>query len=165
MGGRPSEREFVMRTAAAVTVAVAILASSTPVPAGVRAYVPNLDSGDLYVLDTASLSLLATVPIGDDPFGAAVSPDATRVYVTQFASGLTVLDAHANQIIASVSIGAFPGSSGVAITPDGNRVYVTNQLADSVSLIDAATTTVIRTIPVAGEPLGVDVAPDGSSTY
>ena len=30
MGGRPSEREFVMRTAAAVTVAVAILANSRP---------------------------------------------------------------------------------------------------------------------------------------
>ena len=79
-------------TAAAVTIAVALLASSTPAPAGVRAYVPNLDSGDLYVLDTASLSLLATVPIGEGnhdglcvdtcPFGAAVSPDATRVYVT-----------------------------------------------------------------------------------
>jgi len=153
-----------MRTAAAVTIAVALLASSTPAPAGVRAYVPNLDSGDLYVLDTASLSLVATVPIGNDLFGAAVSPDARRVYVT-FASGLTVLEAHSNQIIARVSLGALPGSSGVAITPDGNRIYVTNQLANTVSLVDAATTAVIRTIPVAAAPAGVDVAPDGVSTY
>ncbi|SRR6266480_690982 len=160
---------------------LAVLALGAPVralavgPFGPRAYVPNLDSEDLYVLDTARLSLLATVPIGEGnhdglcvdtcPFGAAVSPDATRVYVTLFARGLTVLETACNQIIASVSLGAFPGSSGVAITPDGKRVYVTNQSEDSVSVIDAATITVIGTIPVAGEPLGIDVAPDGASTY
>jgi YVTN family beta-propeller protein len=36
----------------------------------------------------------------------------------------------------------------LAATPDGSRVYVANLVSDTVSVIDAATTTVTATIPV-----------------
>jgi YVTN family beta-propeller protein len=53
----------------------------------------------------------------------------------------------------------------VAVTPDGSKVYVTNNGDSSVSVIGAATNTVVATITVGGGPLGVAVSPDGSKVY
>jgi YVTN family beta-propeller protein len=43
--------------------------------------------------------------------------------------------------------------------------YITNQLGDSVSVIDAKTNTVQHTIPVKGKPAGVAVSRDGTRVY
>ncbi len=45
------------------------------------------------------------------------------------------------------------------------RVFVTNESGDDVSVIDAATATVIGTIPVGKRPRGIGTAPDGSEIY
>ena len=46
--------------------------------------------------------------------------------------------------------------------PAAGTVYVTNSVADTVSVIDAATGTVTATIPVGGNPDGVAVDPAGT---
>ena len=51
------------------------------------------------------------------------------------------------------------GPRSVAITPDGTRAYITNQFADSVSVIEIATNTVIGTIPVGDGPKGIAITP------
>ena len=43
--------------------------------------------------------------------------------------------------------------------------YITNQLGDSVSVIDANTNTVQDSIPVKGKPAGVAVSRDGKRFY
>ena len=43
--------------------------------------------------------------------------------------------------------------------------YITNQLGDSVSVIDTAAGNVIDTVAVYGKPAGVAVAPDGRRVY
>ena len=65
-------------------------------------------------------------------------------------------------------IGTIPGFSqaeGVAVTPDGSKVYVTNEGCNTVSVIDAATSTVAETTPVGNGPVGVAVTPDGRKVY
>jgi YVTN family beta-propeller protein len=47
----------------------------------------------------------------------------------------------------------------VAITPDGTRVYVTNQLSNTVSVIDTATNTFIATIVGVACPAGIAITP------
>lgn len=48
---------------------------------------------------------------------------------------------------------------------DGTRAYVTNiDQANSVSVIDTVTNTVVATIPIAG-PFGVAITPDGTHAY
>jgi YVTN family beta-propeller protein len=58
-------------------------------------------------------------------FGVAVSPNGSRVYVTDLCSNsISVIDATTNTIVATI-----PGiinPQGIAATPDGNRVYATN---------------------------------------
>jgi serine/threonine protein kinase, bacterial len=56
------------------------------------------------------------------------------------------------------------GPADVAVTPDGRRVIVTNQSIDTLSVLDAATGTVVADrVPVPGGPTGVAVAPDGTA--
>ncbi len=77
------------------------------------------------VIDTATNNIIATVDVGSSPTGIAVSPDGTKVYVTNYDDNTTsVIDTATNNVIATVNVGA--GPMGVAVSPDGKKVYVTN---------------------------------------
>ena len=55
-------------------------------PDGTRAYVTNLGSGTVSVIDTDTNTVIATITVGSGPAGVAVSPDGTRAYVTNLSS-------------------------------------------------------------------------------
>ena len=58
---------------------ILILASSAY--AAPFAYITNAVSNTVSVIDTATNNVTATVPVGIEPTGVAVSPDGTKVYV------------------------------------------------------------------------------------
>ena len=92
------------------------------------------------MIDTVTNAVSATIPIGDPPLGGvAVTPDGSKVYVTQVTT-VSVIDTVTNTVIATIPVGLIP--EGVAVTPDGSKVYVTSIVANTVSVIDAATNTV-----------------------
>jgi YVTN family beta-propeller protein len=129
-----------------------------------NAYISNLDGNTVSVIDTATNTVVATIPVGSEPFGVAVTSDGSKVYVSNFlAQSVSVIDAATNTVVATVLVGFLP--EGVAVTPDGGMVYVANAGQNTVSVIDAATNTVIATIPVGTQPKGVAVTPDGSKVY
>ncbi|WP_192563946.1 beta-propeller fold lactonase family protein [Pseudomonas gozinkensis] len=64
---------------------------------------------------------------------------------------------------ATIPVGDSP--SNVLATPDGSRVYVCNYKGSSVSVIDTASQTVIKTISVEQEPSGIAVHPNGLVVY
>ena len=70
-------------------------------------------------------------------------------------SGSDTIDSHptveVNPVIATIPVGNDP--IGVAVSPDGTRAYVTNNINDTVSVIDTATNTVTATIPVGDHPV------------
>jgi YVTN family beta-propeller protein len=104
------------------------------------------------------------VPTGSFPFDAAVTPDGTRVYVTNNGSNnVSVLDTATTTVVATVPVGT--GPAGVAVTPDGTRVYVNNNQSNNVSVIDTATNTVVATVPVGNGPYYVAITPDGTRAY
>ncbi|MFD5428912.1 YncE family protein, partial [Streptomyces sp. NPDC127084] len=107
------------------------------VPPGTYAYVANQDDDTLSVIDTATQTVVATIPAGDGPRGVAVSPDGTRLYVANFFDdSVSVLDTATDTIVATVPVGDDP--FGVAVSPDGTRVYLSSA-ADAVSVVDTAT--------------------------
>ena len=87
------------------------------------AYIPNYDSNTTSVMDIANNNVTATVPVGINPNGVAVSPDGKKVYVANFFSNTTsVIDSTNNNVIATVPVGGWP--FGVAVSPDGKKTYV-----------------------------------------
>jgi len=52
-------------------------------PAGAApfAYVTDLGSSAVLVIDIATNTVVATVPVGSDPLGVGITPDGTHAYV------------------------------------------------------------------------------------
>jgi len=95
----------------------------------------------------------------------ALSPDDARVYVACNAAGtMQVWDAATRRFLGQVATGA--GAYNVEPSPDGRLVIVTNKKDRSVSVIDAATLTEVRRVPVSKPVVhGVAFAPDGRYAY
>ena len=93
-----------------------VMLVSAPAEAKPFAYVTNIASNTVSVIDTATNTVVATVPVGRLPQGVAITPDGTHAYVTNNFSGTVgVIDTATNTGVATVPVGRFP--SGVAITP------------------------------------------------
>jgi YVTN family beta-propeller protein len=92
-----------------------------------RAYVPIWSSGSVSVIDTATNQVTATIGVGTEPVGVAVSPDGTRAYITNSASAsVSVINTATNHVTATIGVGGRP--QGVAVSPDGTHIYVVNAM-------------------------------------
>ncbi|WP_292388766.1 PKD domain-containing protein [Methanosarcina sp. UBA5] len=138
-------------------------------PAPSYAFITNLNSNTVSVINTGNNTLTATVPVGTEPFGAAVSPDGTKAYVTNTKYGdrgtVSVINTAINRVTATVDIGYKYSPCGVAVSPDGKKVYVADRDIKGVSVIDTSTNTVTATVPVGVNPLGIAITPDGRKVY
>jgi gliding motility-associated-like protein len=144
--------------------------TASPVAFG-YAYIPNFGSvatpgSTVSIINTFTNTVVGSVSVGINPFGVAVSPDGSRVYITNYSplsSSVSVINTATNTVIATIPVGIQP--MGVCVSPDGTRVYVANQLGNSVSVINTVTNTVIATVPVSLQPQGICISPDGSKVY
>jgi len=137
---------------------------AAPVAAQSAAYVANLGSDTVSIVDVATQSVVATVAVGNDPDGVAATPDGTRVYVSNFLSdNVSVIDSGTNSVTTTIDVGT--GPVGLAVTPDGEFVYVTNRGANTVSVVAVATNALVTTIPVGAGPNAVAITPDGTAAY
>jgi len=115
----------------------------------------------LGIYDTATNTAVQNIFLGGNfagpgndpanmPFGVAVTPDGSKVYVTSVSLTSCCVFA-VDATTGGVATIFIPGLlAGVSVTPDGKKVYVA-QLADgAVSVIDTATNNV-TTIPNVGD--------------
>lgn len=114
------------------------------------------------VITTASEAVVGTVQLSSAPQAIAFSPNGQRAYVTT-GDELLVVDVASRKVTAHVD--GLDGAHGVAVSPNGRDVYVTDSGAGTVSVIDAATLRVSRTIRVGQLPWTVVLSPDGATAY
>ncbi len=130
-------------------------------------YVPGGSASAVSIIDTATNTpLVTTIPVGNNPFAAAVRGDGSLAYVTNqgtFANSVSVINTGTNAVIATIPVGTTP--KGIALTADGTRAYVANKGDNTVSVIDTATNAVLTTFAVGTQPAGVAVSPDGQRVY
>src|SRR6516165_7217959 len=92
------------------------------------AYLPNLLPASVYVIDTATNQISATVPLPSmsNPFDAAIAPDRKKVYITGQNGFVFVLDTATNTVAANpIVVGGL--TAGIAVAPDGKHAYVASQ--------------------------------------
>lgn len=131
------------------------------------AYITNLNSANVSVIDVATNSLITAIPVGGSPYGVSVSPDGSTVYVTnRDDSTVSVISTATNTVIATIGwVGHHP--QGIVVSPDGSKVYVvTDDGFDSqVSIIDAFTNTLSDSVELPSNAQSVCISPDGSTLY
>jgi YVTN family beta-propeller protein len=167
-----SRRALAALSASALVAALAVTVVAAPAHAssGDRmAYVANVGSSSVSVIDTATHTVTATVPVGSDPIGVAVSPDGSTVYVANEGSGsVSVISAATNTVTATIAVGVVPDA--VAVSPDGSLLYVGCDLSlgpaiGGIDVINTSTDTLTSTIETANQPDSIAFTPDGAEAY
>ncbi len=110
-----------------------------------RVFVPNRSDGTVSVLNARSGAVMRTVAVGLFPFAAAVDERTDRVFVRCNSGRVVVLDARNGDVVRTVRVGAAPWGQ-VAVDQQTARVFVTNPHDKTVSMLDAHTGVVLRTI-------------------
>ena len=144
---------------------IALAGTGTAVPvAAPYAYITNESAGTVSVIDIATNTIVASIPVGSGPFGVAVNPAGSRAYVANGGSdNVSVINTATNTVIATVLAGSIP--TGVAVNPAGTRAYVTNGGSNSVTVIDTANNNVVTTVTGIYLATGVVVNPAGTRVF
>jgi YVTN family beta-propeller protein len=115
------------------------------------AYVDNEHAQTVSAIDTRTNTVRYTVDLGFMPGMAQLGPDHL-LWVTDAENGQVVL------YLGTHRLGAIPtgdGAHAIAFSGDGRWGYITNQMADTVSVIDVWHHRVVKTIPVGLKPNGM----------
>jgi|GEM_PF-122317 len=105
-------------------------------PDGKRAFVPNIGSGTVTVLDLKTGSVETHIETGEGAEGIAMSPDGSTVWVTnRGANTVSIIDTESLEILSELPSPEFPIRA--AFSPDGMHVVVTNARSGDVTVFDA----------------------------
>lgn len=119
-------------------------------PDAKRAFVANIGSGTVSVIDLVAGKKLRDITTGGKPEGIAVTPDGKQLWVGDLdAPRLQAFDTTSYALLAQIAVP--PVAIRVLASPDGKWIATSNIAAGNISLIDPRTLKVARTIPVSGE--------------
>lgn len=146
---------------AATLLASSSLIAAMAVHAEPFAYVTNQASEDkVWVIDTATNTVVDTVTVADIPARVAISPDGAFAYVT------IVVNEDSMQQSGSIlksSVLSSPVFFGSAF-PEAN--FASSFFSNKVAVIDTATNNVVNTVTtVEPAPFGIAITPDGAFVY
>ena len=159
-------------------------AAPPPPPAKpLHVYVSNETAGTVAVIDPATGTVLAALPVGKRPRGIRVSRDGRTLYVAlsgspiappgvdestlppadRSADGIAVVDIATRKTVRTIHSGQDP--EAFDLSPDGRWLYVSNEETAEMSVVDVQAATVTQRVKVGDEPEGVTVSPDGKIVY
>lgn len=137
-------------------------------PNGQYVYVGDTGNDTVWVIDTSNHSVVDSIAVGDKPYGMAVTPDGSYLYVMDHASydgisAILKIDTSDNTIVDSIDSAIGSPKFGT-VTPDGNSLYTA--FGTFISAMDTTDNTTVDTIE-GGEYQVFDIkaSPDGKYIY
>ena len=136
-------------------------------PAHDRAFVANIGSGSVSVIDLKTKQRVANIPSGVGTEGIDVSPDQREVWATNRGGNtVSIIDVASSKIVATVASKSFPIRA--KFTDDGKHVLVSNAQSGDVAVFDAASRREVQRIKMpsdASVPVGILVVPTLSRAF
>ena len=149
---------------------------------GRRAYVSNMGSGSVSLLNVNHGELLAFKSSGRGAEGIALSQDGARLWVTnRDEDTVSLFDARFLKLLQKVEVGGFPIRA--EITPDDQSVLVTSARSGTLTIIDQRSAEVMKTVDLglmakaqpgtlladqfsrSSIPIGVELSPSGDRAW
>ena len=120
------------------------------------------DNQALLLVDADSGAIERVYETGrDGSHMLALSPDRTRLFSSNMggAGSVTVFDFQTGTKIRDIDTGK--ECEGIGVSPDGRWVWAGNRAEDTVSIIDADTLQLVKTLVSPGFPYRVEFTPNG----
>lgn len=125
-------------------------------------YVSLINAGEVWKFDARTDTLVGKASIPGAPALLALTPDGSKLYVSQFTTAFTnklsVVNTATMALVGEITLWSMP--HGLRMNHAGTTVYAANMMSDNVSVIDVAGDTVVATVPLAW-----DVNPTGTPRY
>ena len=121
-------------------------------------FIPSESAGELNIIDTAAPKVLKTIalPAGSRPMRVKLSPDETRLYVSNGRAGtISVFDTHTYELLNTIKVGTRPW--GIGISPDGKFLFSANGPSNDVSVVDLKTNQEVARVKAGSSPWGIAV--------
>lgn len=143
--------------------AAALAATFLATPASAyMVYVSNEKDNTMTVVDSTTMKVVKSVPVGQRPRGITISPDGKFIYLCASDDDtIQIIDTATFQIVGTLPSG--PDPELFTLSPDGKILYVANENDNLVTVIDLETKRVMAEIPVGVEPEGMGISPDGKT--
>ena len=157
------------------TLVLVLAASSLTAPTATTAegtlVVLNKAEATASLVDLETGAVFATLPTGNAPHEAAVSPDGRLALATNYGTGeapgssLTVIDVAGARVVKTIDLGAGRRPHGV-LFQDAHRALVTAEGSKALLVVDVEKGTVLSTIET-GQEISHMVAatPDGGRAF
>lgn len=121
------------------------------------------------VVDGSSYAVVSEIQLDGYAGFVGVNPDTNRIYVSHgsgqsFSDQVSVIDGSANEVIASITLNS-SSFGDIAANPQTNMIYVVNQYADTLSVVDGNSSSLVSIIPVGSHPFKVAVNPETNMVY
>ena len=136
-----------------------------------RAYVTNIGSGSLTVVDLQKQAIEKHISTGEGAEGMALFNDNNELWITNRADdNISVVNADTYEITHTLQSPSFPIRA--QSSPDGRLVAVSNARSGTVSIFDADTKKKLKEIPTMpehtgqnGVPIGLTFSNDGDRLF
>ena len=149
---------------------------------GTRAFVANIGSGSVTVIDLEKGIIIRTIETGAGAEGVTASVDGREIWVTnRSADTVSVIDAESLEIMEQIPCASFPIRAKA--TPDGKYILVSCARSADIAVLDAASRKEVRRIPQdlravdtgdrlfgdqfgeSSVPIGIVIHPDGKKAW
>jgi YVTN family beta-propeller protein len=166
---------FADNTVSVIDTSTGSVVTTIPVATGPHGMAISQDGGTVYVagdgsssldiIDTASDRVTKTVEVGNKPNGITLTPDGKLLLVTVYGEDrIAIVDTATKDVIGTIQV-AKPHT--VSVQPDGKLAYVTSQEPGhfGLAVIDLASRSVIRTVPLEKTPRDGEFGAEGKRFY
>jgi DNA-binding beta-propeller fold protein YncE len=135
-----------------------------------KVYTADERSNQLSVLSKDSFTIVKQIPTGllSFPHHVMASPNGKFVYFGRYNTNTVgVVDTTSDEMVATweTSLNPLAKTHAVWITNDGKELYATNEVANSVSKLDAETGDRVWEFGIGSRPSEVLVTPDRTTAY
>ncbi|HEV8538048.1 MAG TPA: YncE family protein [Bacteroidota bacterium] len=137
-------------------------------------YVSLVGAGQVWKFDALADTLVGYAKIQGMPALLELTPDGSKLYVSQFTTSMTnkviVVNTSTMTVVNSITVWTMP--HGMRMNHTGTKLYVANMMSDNISVIGLQDDEVITTIPLASDampfgpakymPMEICISPDDS---